>query len=267
MSRRADATASLDGIPHPVFTSHQTKSIELHKHLRALILDSTLPPGTSLRQTELARVFGISRATVGRRVSHASGERAHRRRTQPGGSVRAFDSEELDQLYGTRIALESLGVRVTTGRLTPAESAEAHRLVEEMERLKAANDMTGWGETHRRFHAICMSRIADPLARTVNSFSERSERYLRLYQIWHPQPFDTAHQEHEAILAAVAGNYPAEAATLMARHLAHTALTVLRDLSPNSTHHAVLEAVAMVSGDHLSTSSSRSRANLTGVNP
>ncbi|AII11426.1 hypothetical protein EP51_46385 (plasmid) [Rhodococcus opacus] len=60
MSRRADATASLDGIPHPVFTSHRTTTIELHKHLRALILDSTLPPGASLRQAELARVFGIS---------------------------------------------------------------------------------------------------------------------------------------------------------------------------------------------------------------
>ncbi|OUS80901.1 GntR family transcriptional regulator [Rhodococcus sp. NCIMB 12038] len=249
MGRRVGgATVSMDGIPRPVFTGQRTTTIEIHKHLRALILDSTLPPGTSLKQAELARVFGISRATVREAFRMLQEEGLIDAELNQAGRVREFDADELDQLYGARIALEALGVRVTTGRLTAAESAEAKQLLVDMERLQSENDMVRWGEVHRRFHALCMARIADPLARTVNSFSERSERYLRLYQVWHPQSFSDAHQQHMDILTAVQGDDPARAATLMAAHLARTATTVLRDLSPHSTHHAVLEAVAMVGG-------------------
>ncbi len=39
----------------------------------------------------------------------------------------------------------------------------------------------------------------------------------------------------------------------MAGHLAHTALAILRDLSPDASHHAACEAVAMVTGVKVST--------------
>ncbi|MFE4835830.1 GntR family transcriptional regulator [Arthrobacter sp. NPDC056691] len=35
--------------------------MELHADLRRLIIDSVLPPGSVLKQAELARAFGVSR--------------------------------------------------------------------------------------------------------------------------------------------------------------------------------------------------------------
>lgn len=240
-------------LPRPVFTDRRSTSIQVHKHLRDLILDSTLPPGTVLKQAELARQFGTSRAPLREAFRMLQEEGLIEADLNQAGRVRALDANELDQLYGARIALESLGVRVTTGRLTTAEATHAQQLLDTMEQLRADNDLARWGEVHRQFHATCMSRIADPLLRTVNSFAERSERYLRLYQVWHPQSFAGAHQEHEAILAAVRGADSDKAARLMAGHLAHTALAILRDLSPDTSHHAACEAVAMVTGVKVST--------------
>jgi len=39
-------------------------SIEVHAHLRELITSGALPPGTELKQAELARVFAVSRSPL-----------------------------------------------------------------------------------------------------------------------------------------------------------------------------------------------------------
>ncbi|QII00308.1 GntR family transcriptional regulator [Rhodococcoides fascians A21d2] len=239
---------NLADIPAPVFTDRRSTSIEVHKHLRNLILDSTLPPGTPLKQAELARMFGTSRTPLREAFRMLQEEGLIDADLNQAGRVRGFDPNEIEQLYAARIALEALGVRVSTGYLTDVEMERGRSLLVEMQELEHAGDMAQWGETHRRFHATCMARIAEPMVRTVTSFSERSERYLRLYQVWHPHSFSAAHDEHEAILEAVGGSNPAAAASLMADHLAHTALTVLGDLAPNANHHAVVEAVTMVAG-------------------
>jgi DNA-binding GntR family transcriptional regulator len=39
-------------------------SIDVHTHLRDLIISGALPPGTELKQAELARVFAVSRTPL-----------------------------------------------------------------------------------------------------------------------------------------------------------------------------------------------------------
>lgn len=238
----------VSAIPRPSFTNPRTTSIEVHRHLRDLILDSTLPPGTSLKQAELARRFGISRGPVREAFRMLQEEGLIEADLNQAGRVRNVDANELDQLYGGRIALEALAVRTTTGRLTEDEYIRATTLLTEMERVHDLGDMAAWGELHRQFHLACMARVSDPLMKTITSYSERSERYLRLYQIWHPQSFATAHDEHEKILNAVRGTDAKRAGAMMAGHLARTALTVLDDLSPGSAHRAVSEALVMAGG-------------------
>ena len=142
-------------------------------------------------------------------------------------------------------------MRISTGRLTAAELNRGQELLERLEELHDQRDMDTWGVVHRQFHAVCMARAEEPLSRTIQSYSERSERYLRLYQVWHPRSFATAHDEHVAILRAVAGKDSHRAGMLMANHLARTARNVLHDLSPDMEACAVAESVAMATGGRL----------------
>ena len=222
--------------------------MELHAHLRRLIIDSVLPPGAVLKQAELARAFDVSRTPMREAFRMLQEEGLIDADLNQRARVKGFDAKELDQLYAARICLESLGCRMSTGTLSDAESRLARECLESMEQAQKTQDMAVWMESHRRFHSLCMARVTEPLRRTIDSFAERSERYLRLFQLWHPQSFDAAHLEHERILTAVEGNDPAAAGSLMAKHLSRTALTVMHDVSPESEAMAIREALAMAVG-------------------
>ncbi|MEN8585360.1 GntR family transcriptional regulator [Burkholderia sp. RS01] len=222
--------------------------MELHAHLRRLIIDSVLPPGAVLKQAELARAFDVSRTPMREAFRMLQEEGLIDADLNQRARVKGFDAKELDQLYAARICLESLGCRMSTGTLSDEESRLARECLESMEQAQKTQDMTVWMESHRRFHSLCMARVTEPLRRTIDSFAERSERYLRLFQLWHPQSFDAADLEHQRILAAVEGNDPAVSGSLMAKHLSRTALTVMQDVSPESEAMAIREALAMAVG-------------------
>jgi DNA-binding GntR family transcriptional regulator len=239
---------SLGSIPVPDLTDPRRTSLEVHAHLRRLIIDSVLPPGTVLKQAELARLFGTSRTPMREAFRMLQEEDLIQADPNQRAVVRALDSEELDQLYSTRIALESLGARITTGRLDASEVDEALDCLQRMAASPPPDNAPEWARVHRRFHELCMARAGEPMLRVINSHSERSERYLRLYQLWHPQSHSDAQHEHEGILEAVRGDDPALSGARMARHLAHTALTVLSDVSVDASGRAIKEALAMAAG-------------------
>ena len=82
--------------------------------------------------------------------------------------VRGMDGEELDQLYSTRIALESLGARITTGRLEQPEVDEITQCLADMAAHLSTDNQTEWMTAHRRFHELCMARAGQPMLRVVN---------------------------------------------------------------------------------------------------
>jgi DNA-binding GntR family transcriptional regulator len=239
---------TLDDLLVPQLTNPRGTSLEVHAHLRQLIIDGTLPPGTTLKQAELARLFGTSRTPMREAFRMLQEEGLIQADPNQRAVVRGLDGEELDQLYSTRIALESLGARITTGRLEASEIDEAHACLEKMTISLSSDNAPEWMRLHRRFHELCTARAGEPMLRVINSYSERSERYLRLYQMWHPRSHLDAQHEHEGILEAVRGTDPALAGARMARHLAHTALTVLNDVSVDASGRAIQEALDMVAG-------------------
>jgi DNA-binding GntR family transcriptional regulator len=239
---------SLEEIELPQLTDPRQTSLEVHAHLRQLIIDSTLPPGTVLKQAELARRFGVSRTPMREAFRMLQEEDLIQADPNQRAVVRGMDGEELDQLYSTRIALESLGARITTGRLEQREIDEARQCLEDMATHLASDNQVEWMAAHRRFHELCMARAGQPMLRVIKSYAERSERYVRLYWLWHPQAHADAQREHEAILEAVEGTDSTLSGVLMARHLSHTALTVLNDVSVDASGHAIQQALSMASG-------------------
>ena len=247
-SRLLNSPTLLETIAIPQLTDPRRTGLEVHAHLRQLIIDSTLPPGTVLKQAELARHFGVSRTPMREAFRMLQEEDLIQADPNQRAVVRGMDGEELDQLYSTRIALESLGARITTRRLEHPEIDEIRQCLDKMAAHLATNDQSEWMVAHRRFHELCMARAGQPMLRVVKSYAERSERYVRLYWLWHPQANAARQREHEALLEAVLGTDPALSGALMAQHLSHTALTVLNDVSVDAPGHAIQEALGMATG-------------------
>lgn len=241
--------AALDDLVIPTIDNPREISSQLHVHLRRLINDGAIAPGTELNQADLARRFNVSRIPMREAFRMLQQEGLIDVQLNQRAVVRALDAVEVDQLYGVRISLEALGARITAGRLTDTEVAEARGCLRRMAKTKRATDMTEWVTAHRRFHTLCTARAGAPLARIILSYSERTERYVRFGQQAHADAFAVAEAEHEQILAALVAGESETAGALMARHLAHTATTVLTDLDGCSQALTVAQSLQMCAGD------------------
>jgi DNA-binding GntR family transcriptional regulator len=237
----------LEGLPIPEFSSPREVVAELHAHLRQLIIDS-LRPGTELNQADIARRYSVSRTPVREAFRMLQQEGLIDVQPNQRAFVRQLDAREVDQLYGVRVTLESLGVRITAGRLSEEDVRMARNLLAAMDDALTHSDMRRWITEHRHFHELCSARADPPLARIIHSYSELSERYLRFAQLEHPTTFAAARDEHERILEGLVAGEAEATGALMARHLAKTAELVLADLGFSEERGAVQEALRMAGG-------------------
>lgn len=240
--------ALLAGRPMPVVSDPRQISVSLHAHLRGLIMSGTLPPGTVMKQSELARVLSVSRTPLREAFRMLQEEGLIEADVNQRARVSALDPQALDALYAARISLECLGVHMTAGELRNHESRDASRLLKAMERAVQAENVESWSELHRRFHAALVIRSGAFVGRTIASYAAHSERYWRLYTSTHPHSLRARHHEHEDLLQAVAEGGKPRAAELMAQHLSSSGLAVLGVLDATYVPQAITSAVRMITG-------------------
>ncbi|KKC27001.1 GntR family transcriptional regulator [Sphingomonas sp. SRS2] len=229
-------------------------AVEVYESLQNSILSGLLKPGTILSQVELAKALNVSRTPV----------REAMRMLQEGGllvgepnyrsRVVGFDPCDIEALYMKRLALEAMGVAITTRRMSPMLMEELREVVTALESDEAHDNFEQWQQLHRRLHRLIVSGTGDTLANELEQLELRSERYQSAYKGAHLLGWwQRGEAEHRELFAAiVAGNAP-HAAELAARHLARTALELLAALAPeydtarlrNSLNFAIAGAAAL----------------------
>ncbi len=224
-------------------------ALDVHGRLRAMILRGELAPGSVLLQAEMARRLGVSRTPMREAFRLLQEEGLIDARPDQRARVRAVDPEDLDSVYGARIMLETLAVTTTAKRLT---GADLDRMSELLERMKAVADdeekPDEWYAAHHEFHRVTTQAVGAQLQRSLSSLAEHSDRYVRLAQLGVPGSRARAQQEHEALLAALKTNDEAQAARVVALHLARTALSVMADVAPEYEPATTRSALRIAGG-------------------
>ncbi|MEJ2865220.1 GntR family transcriptional regulator [Actinomycetospora flava] len=228
-------------IPDPRQTS-----VSVHTYLRDLIISGDLPPGTQLKQAELARVLAVSRTPLREAFRMLQEEGLISAEPNQRSRVVGLDAEELDSLYAARVTLEALGARLTAGKLSREELRSATAAFREMERTYRAGDMASWTVAHRSFHRLLVGRCGATVLRTINSYAQQSERYVRIDQNQHGNDFPARQQEHQAILDAVRAGDGGAAVMAMAHHLAGTARRVVDGHAPGHGTPCVDAALSLL---------------------
>jgi GntR family transcriptional regulator, vanillate catabolism transcriptional regulator len=123
-------------------------------HLRQLILDQELPPGTALLQTELAEKLGVSRTPLREafRILEREGlvKVANGNRTI---EVARFGAEELRDLYEMREVIDGLAARLLARKgLSEEADAELRGLLAEMDLTAEPFQPSRWFQAHLGFH-------------------------------------------------------------------------------------------------------------------
>src|ERR1700759_299510 len=120
--RKVDLPEARQAIPH------------VHAYLRECILDGTLTPGTKLSQVSLARQLGVSRTPLREVLRMLQEEGLVEIEPNQRTRVAGLDPQELDDVYASRILLETLALSMTMTAFGAASRKEAKRLLTAMRR-------------------------------------------------------------------------------------------------------------------------------------
>jgi DNA-binding GntR family transcriptional regulator len=233
--RPVDLPEARQAIPH------------VHAYLRECILDGTLTPGTKLSQVSLARQLGISRTPLREVLRMLQEEGLVEIEPNQRTRVAGLDPQELDDVYASRILLETLALSMTIGHFGADSRKEARRLLTAMRQAAKAGDFGAWFGAHTGYHRLVTAAAGETLQRQLQVFADRTTRYIRIYQLSDPDSWQTAGDvEHAGILQALTDGDERGALTGMAHHLARTALRVLTDCARDYQPVAVPHAVALI---------------------
>jgi DNA-binding GntR family transcriptional regulator len=226
---------TLQQLLHPlVGNSHRRASVDIHQYLRNSILANAFAPNTILSQVEVAACLKVSRTPVReafrmlQEEGLISAEPNHRCR------VLAFDPEELELLYASRIMNEGISAAITVENISDANLEKLSVFFDDMRKDEDRQDLDQWILDHRAFHQMLFSGANPRLQQRMYVDCQRSERYVyNSIQSGLVDIFQRAAVEHREILRACQKRQSVLAASLLTRHLSRAGIDILEALAPH----------------------------------
>jgi len=199
----------------------QTTSERIAAHLRDAILSGEIPPGSRIRQEEIAERLGTSRLPVREALRMLETEGLTQLEANKSARVPALDRDELDIVYEMRERIETLALRLSLPHLTAQQESELHRIQDEIE----ANDDVGtFLELDRRFHlgtyAGCPS---GELLTTVTRLWNSTQHFRRAFMlIGGAERRWFVNAEHRLLLDAITRRDSVDCERYLAGHIRRT---------------------------------------------
>jgi DNA-binding GntR family transcriptional regulator len=195
--------------------------------LRAAILHGAHPPGTRLRQEELAAQYGASRVPIREALRTLESEGLVTTVANAGAWIASLSAEECAELYQVRERIEPLLLRYSLPHLTPADVDHLAELAQEM---RNARDVEHFLTLDREFH-LGSYRAAETmfLRPTVERLWNATQHYRRAFtRLLDDDSNRIVHDEHHMLVAAIRENDPDEAERVLFGHIRRTRLQLSR---------------------------------------
>ncbi len=214
-------------LPTPLGRQANTFAGKSLQVLKTMILDGTLHPGQRLNEVELARALGISRGPLREAVQRLASDGLVTIISHRGAFVRAFDTEELVELYELRTALETHAVRLAARRVDTEDLVDLDEMLRVTEDVLASAGQHAYPsdlDFHQRVVSLAGNQTLLRAAVEVN----HQIQLARSRSAQQPQRARNAFVEHRDILTALARADGSGAADLLATHLQHSLTNALQ---------------------------------------
>lgn len=164
---------------------YRTKVDAAYEQLRRWILTGRLKPGEKLDQAWLARHMRVSRTPLRQALLRLASERLIAAEPHRSAVVAPLSLVEVEDLYQSRRALESMLAEAGAAKLTESTLKQMGDLLAQQERSVQAGDPDRFTELDREFH-FALYRAAG-YARAydiIQELRDSSERYVRFYALY-----------------------------------------------------------------------------------
>jgi DNA-binding GntR family transcriptional regulator len=196
------------------------------------IITQQLRPGEKLSDTRLSKDLGVSRTPVREALHRLAQDGIVRTLSQRGFYLATYSSQDVNEIYDLRSALEMLAVRLATPRLGEAELEKAQQDLDWIKNLLAKNDEKApelFLKVDREFHKM-VSRAANN-QRLATSL-EGLQAQIGVFQLYgtHLIPLvKLSVEHHQRILSALIKRDRLAAEQAMQNHIEEVKTRVLAE--------------------------------------
>lgn len=195
----------------------------IEERLRSAILDGRLPPGTAVRQQELATLFGVSRMPVREALRQLEAQSLLKVEMHKGAVVAPLIDEDAVDTYALRILLESEALRQSIPLLDASDIANARGYIQQLENETRHAEI---GRLNRLLHMTLYSKASNrKLLRMIENELNEEERFLR-FHLSSMGLGQLTQDDHNALVDAASDKLVDEAVAVLARHLNSGALVI-----------------------------------------
>jgi DNA-binding GntR family transcriptional regulator len=195
---------------------------EIHAELREQIILLDLPPGTRLREEQLAEQFGVSRTPIRQVLDRLEFEGLVEQGEGRGARVSSLDAKELRDIWAMRLRIAEMVadfVRLPSGTSTIEKLAEIRN---ELAELKETRDMRALGALYNRYHEVMLGVISNAALVRIHDLL-----YVQTARVWMQflpemdidREIDVMAEEVGETMAALAEGSIGEVATVRADHM------------------------------------------------
>ena len=196
--------------------------IRIAERIRSSIISGEFPPGTRIRQEDVAERFGASRVPVREALRQLEYEGLVTVVANAGAWVTLMTLAECDEVYQMRERLEPLLLRFSAAHL---EESDVDRLSHLARRISdVGTDTEAFLALDREFHlASYAGATTSQLADLVEKLWNTTAPYRRAYVAsWTAESRRIAHEEHHLMVAALRDEDTEEAERVLAGHIRRT---------------------------------------------
>ena len=204
------------------------------------IVEHKLLPGTKLAEQKLADHFGVSRTLVRQALSQLSQNRLVTLAPARGAFVATPSVDEAQQVFAVRRMLETEMTRAFVRQVTPSQIKGLKKHIAAEKKAMERNDVGQRTELLGDFHVVMAELMGNAvLAQLLGDLISRCALITLMYQS--TSAAEHSHEEHEAIVAALAAKDEEGAVRLMQEHLTHVeeGLAFDRDMPTNDLSMAL----------------------------
>ena len=217
----------------PLEPTQATRAARAARELRSLVLAGRFQSGERLNEVAIAQALGISRGPLREAIQRLTAEGLLTAVSHRGAYVRSISADELKDLYGLRIAVESYAVRWVAVHTDVTERAHLDDLLARTEKILDGGGEVPYPADLDIHENIVQLAHNEELLRTVRDVHAK----IHLARARSAYAHDRACQafdEHRQIIEAINRRDPRAAADALEEHLQAAltnALTILHDQS------------------------------------
>jgi DNA-binding GntR family transcriptional regulator len=191
----------------------------VYQHVEAMIATREFLPGSKLNELALASALGISRSLLREAVRLMEKSGLVRIEPNRGVFVRELDIKGVLDLFEVRAGLARVAGQLAAQRSSPKANAQLKKLLDQMEKQKAASSFEKYFAMNTLFHSLIFELANNERLTSLENMLSSEMHLFRRQNLLRNRQLQISHGEHEKIVEAIAANDASKASAAFEKHI------------------------------------------------